>query len=302
MVRPSAMPFRCIFFAILVRGIAPCDREWCIRCNKADNPGRAEAEGVVVVNLQRRVQIATLSAVVCAVLALAACQMPRESGQAVPEAAQASDHIPADFNTTFRWIPNDTLDLSAPEGTFVRAFVESFEIANAAQSTSWGYPGFAAAAPSNIAQMLTVYPSKVSEAKPSVGTVFFSALRREDHPFGTRVILCRYAYSSVRDGEGTSAWNSRVDAPRPIEIDFRRQSDTPPIKARGSERTPDGNVFGGWYASRYDFAAVYPTPTADQRACAAQGPTSVPNRAATRGAHPWAPMPPSPGWSAGNDV
>ncbi|WP_461665203.1 hypothetical protein [Gordonia sputi] len=257
---------------------------------------------MIVVAQQHRGVIATLSAALCVLFALGGCGVQTESGTAVSAAPAPSDHVPADFNTTFRWIPSDTLDLSGPEGTFVRAFVESFEIANAAQSTSWGYPGFSDAAPSNISQMITVYPSKVSEAKPSVGTVFFSALRREDSEYGTRIVLCRYGYSSVRDGSGASAWSSKVDVPRPVEIDFRQQAAAPPVKVRGSERTPGADVFGGWYASRYDFAAVYPTPTADQQACASNVPASVPNRAAARGEQPWAPMTPSPGWSARGDV
>lgn len=251
---------------------------------------------------QHRGVIATVSAALCLLFAVAGCGMNSESGTAVSTPPTPSDHIPADFDTTFRWLPGDVLDLSAPEGTFVRAFVESFEIANAAQSTSWGYPGFSDAAPSNIDQMLTVYPSKVSDARPSVGTVFFSALRREDNAYGTRIVLCRYGYSSVHDGAGKSAWSSRVDTPRPVEIDFRQQAATPPVRVHGSQRTPGTDVFGGWFASRYDFAAVYPTPTADQLACAAQVPSSVPTRAASRGASPWSPMPSSPGWSAGTDL
>jgi len=257
---------------------------------------------VIVVAQQHRGVIATVSAALCLLVALVGCGVQTQSGTAVPAPPSPSDHIPADFNTTFRWLAGDILDLSGPEGTFVRAFVESFEIANAAQSASWGYPGFSDAAPSNIAQMLTVYPSKVSDATPSVGTVFFSPLRREDSAFGTRIVLCRYGYSSVRDGSGTSAWSSRVDTPRPVEIDFRQQAAAPPIKVRGTQRTPGGDVFGGWYASRYDFAAVYPTPTADQQACASNVPAAVPNRAAARGERPWAPMSPSPGWSARADL
>ena len=246
--------------------------------------------------------IATISAAICLLFVLAGCGAQIERGAAVSAPPDSSAHIPADFNTTFRWISGDVLDLSAPEGTFVRAFVESFEIANAAQSVGWGYPGFADAAPSNIAQMLRVYPSKVSAARPSVGTVFFAPLRRQDAAFGTRIVLCRYGYSSVRDGEGTSAWSSRVEIPRPVEIDFRQQAGAPPVRAGGSERTPGADVFGGWYASRYDFAAVYPTPTADQAACASNVPVAVPNRAPSRGVHPWAPMSPSPGWSARADL
>ena len=193
---------------------------------------------------QHRGVIATVSAALCLLFAVAGCGMNSESGTAVSTPPTPSDHIPADFDTTFRWLPGDVLDLSAPEGTFVRAFVESFEIANAAQSTSWGYPGFSDAAPSNIDQMLTVYPSKVSDARPSVGTVFFSALRREDNAYGTRIVLCRYGYSSVHDGAGKSAWSSRVDTPRPVEIDFRQQAATPPVRVHGSQRTPGTDVFG----------------------------------------------------------
>ena len=269
---------------------------------KPSTRGQAEAEGVIVVAQKHRGVIATMSAALCVLFALVGCGVTTESGTAVSAAPAPSDHVPTDFNTTFRWISGGALDLSGPEGTFVRAFVESFEIANAAQSTSWGYPGFSEAAPSNIDQMITVYPSKVSDAKPSVGTVFFSALRREDSAYGTRIVLCRYGYSSVRSGSGASPWSSRVDAPRPVEIDFLQQASAPPVRVRGSQRTPGGNVFGGWYVSRYDFAAVYPTPTADQRACASNVPASVPNRAASQGAQPWAPMTPSPGWSASNDL
>ncbi|WP_454175574.1 hypothetical protein [Gordonia sputi] len=246
--------------------------------------------------------IVSMSAALCVLFALVGCGVQDEPGAAISMSSAPDGQVPTDFNTTFRWIPSDTLDLSAPEGTFVRAFVESFEIANAAQSTSWGYPGFSDAAPSNIDQMITVYPSKVSDAKPSVGTVFFSALRREDSAYGTRIVLCRYGYSSVRSGSGASPWSSRVDTPRPVEIAFRQQASAPPVRVRGSQRTPGSNVFGGWYVSRYDFAAVYPNPTADQRACASNVPASVPNRSASQGAQPWAPMTPSPGWSASNDL
>ncbi len=269
---------------------------------KPTTRGRTVAEGVIVVAQKHRGVIATMSAVLCVVFALAGCGVQSESGTPVSVPPTPSDHIPADFNTTFRWIPSNVLDLSGPEGTFVRAFVESFEIANAAQSTSWGYPGFFDAAPSNIDQMITVYPSKVSDARPSVGTVFFAPLRRVEIPGGTRIVLCRYGYSSVRDGKGDVAWNSRVDAPRSVEVDFRQQDAAPPVKVHGSERTPGVNVFGGWYASRYDFAAVYPTPSADQQTCASNVPASVPNRAAARGEQPWTPMTPSPGWSASGDL
>lgn len=237
---------------------------------------------------------------VCAVgvLAVASCSTARVPEAAPSSSVPVSEHIPPDFDTTYRWIASPVLDLLGPEGTFVRAYVESFELANAGESVSWGYNGFEQASPSNIATMIAFYPSDVSASRPGVGTTFFTALRRLDNGDWTRIVLCRYGYHSVRDGsDPVAAWRSETDAPRPVEIDFRRLAAPPPTVTRGTQRTPDGNVFGSWYTTRYDFSAVYPTPTDDQRACAANVPAEVPQREPAQGARPWPAMAPSPGWS-----
>ncbi|MGV9825926.1 hypothetical protein [Gordonia sp. NPDC003429] len=256
----------------------------------------------MVTTAQRVRRVAALLAVISAMILSGCGKSPETSSQINAETGHnggVSENVPADFDTTFRWIPDSVFDVSSPEGTFVRAFVESFELANAGGSTRWGYPGFAEAAPSNIAQMISVYPSTVSDSRPGVGTVFFTGLRRIDDGAWTRLVLCRYGYRSVRETTGRHTdWLSGMDSPRPVEIDFRRGLVVPPTAVKGTARTPGARVFGDWYATRYDFAAVYPTPTADQLACAAQVPASVPRRAPVRGPQPWKPMAPSPGWSS----
>ncbi len=226
-------------------------------------------------------------------LVVSACQGGVDTS--APESSPApADRIPAAFDVTFRWVPGQVLDISGQEGTFVRAFVESFELSNAGRSVQWGYRGFVDASPSNIGQMIAVYPPEETTAHPAVGTAFFTALRRVDDADWTRIVLCRYGYRSVKvDGH---TWESRIDAPRPVEIDFRRAGVVPPTNTRGTARTPSGNVFGDWYVTRYDFAAIYPTTTDDERACATSVPSEVPAQASERRRSPWPPMPPSPGW------
>ncbi|MCH5643627.1 hypothetical protein [Gordonia sp. ABSL49_1] len=240
-----------------------------------------------------RTHRAWVAAIVVGIALVAGCAR----GPDTPTATVTSSHdahVPAEFDTTFRWIAGPALDMSSPEGTFVRAYVESFELANAGGSVQWGYRGFVQASPSNIDQMILAYPSGVSAGRHAVGTAFFTSLRRIDGVDRTRIVLCRYGYRSVRDGD---AWVSKVDDPHPVEIDFRREGATPPTAASGRLRTPETAVFGGWYTTRYDFAAVYPTPTADQHACAATVPDASLNRGPARGDQPWPTMAPSPGWS-----
>ncbi|EON33642.1 hypothetical protein GTC6_07514 [Gordonia terrae C-6] len=240
-----------------------------------------------------------LTAIIAALVVgggLAACATGPDAAEPNPVSRSVEDaHLPPGFDTTFRWTATGVLDPQSAEGTFVRAFTESFELANAGRSARWGYPGFAEAAPSNIDQMVTAYPADVSASEREVGTAFYRALRRVDDNGWARIVLCRHGYRSVqRDG----AWTVGFDTPRPVEIDIRRVGHDPAVASRGGERTPGSDVFGGWFTSRYDFAALYPTPTADQKACAAMTPAGMPRWLPMADAEPWPSLSPSPGWSS----
>ncbi|ATD70336.1 hypothetical protein R4227_20890 [Gordonia amicalis] len=240
-----------------------------------------------------------MTAALAAGLGVAACSVSPEP-QATSPAATQDAHLPPGFDTTFRWSATPVLDPQSAEGTFVRAYVESFELANAGASVEWGYPGFAEASPSNIDQMVTAYPSGVSDARRQVGSAFYTGIRRTDDADWTRIVLCRQGYHSVeRDGSGPDrSWAIGYDTSRPVEIDIRRTGDRPPAAPRGGQRTPEVNVFGGWYTSRYDFSALYPTPTADQKVCAATRQAGMPHWLPTQGDDPWLASPAVPGWSA----
>lgn len=247
---------------------------------------------------RRHRALALLGATITA-LALSGCGGTADDP--TPSAAPSPpEHIPATFDVTFRWLANGVFDVAGQEGTFVRAFVESFELANAGRSVEWGYRGFEQAAPSNIAQMIEVYPAETSAAHPGVGTAFFTGLRRVDDADWTRIVLCRYGYRSVKMSD--DEWSTRLDAPRPVEIDFRRGGVVPPSNIRGTARTPHGDVFGDWRVTRYDFAAIYPHTTADERACAAGVPAEVPTRLAEQTHSPQPPMTPVPGWWASSPL
>ncbi|MEO9328239.1 hypothetical protein [Gordonia aurantiaca] len=205
------------------------------------------------------------------------------------------EHMPPGLDITFRWPSTPVLDPQSSEGTFVRAWVESFELATAGASPVWGYPGFVEASPSNIDQMITAYPTEVTPDRRQVGTAFYTGLRRVDDVDRTRIILCRHGYRSVQHA---GRWAIGFDTPRPVEIDIRRVGDEPNAAPRGGERTPGTDVFGGWYTSRYDFAALYPTPTADQKACDATTPAALPRWLPAEGDQPWPTAPSVPGWSA----
>ncbi|MBD0863783.1 hypothetical protein IA539_21645 [Gordonia sp. zg691] len=225
---------------------------------------------------------------------LAACAAPEAAEPAARAPALEDAHTPPGFDTTFRWTATGVLDPHSAEGTFVRAFAESFELANAGRSADWGYPGFADAAPSNIDQMVTAYPAEASSVRRQVGTAFYRGLRRTDEGEWTRIVLCRDGYRSIeRDGE----WTVGFDMPRPVEIDIRRAGDQPATGPLGGRRAPESDVFGGWFAPRYDFAALYPTPTADQKDCAATRPAGIPHWLPMASDDPWPTMPPAPGWS-----
>ncbi|MEE3852087.1 hypothetical protein VZC37_17220 [Gordonia sp. LSe1-13] len=241
----------------------------------------------------RRHRIAAATAAVVAALAIGGCAGSAQTPTPEP-ASPPPENIPASFDVTFRWLTGGVFDVFGQEGTFVRAFVESFELANAGRSAEWGYRGFEDAAPSNIGQMVEFYPSETTETNPGVGTAFFTGLRRVDEADWTRIVLCRYGYRSIKVSDGE--WSIRLDAPRPVEIDFRRSGVLPPSNTRGTARTPDGDVFGDWHVTRYDFAAVYPRTTADEHACAAAAPAEVPSRLPGQTDSPWPPMAPNPGW------
>ena len=188
------------------------------------------------------------------------------------------------------------------EGTFVRAYTESFELAFEEQSTEWGYPGFVDASPKGIDEQVTEVVSN-SATRKVVNTVFYRPLRRVDNGATSRLILCRSESQSIeqRSPSSDSEWR-KIGKPwgYPVAIEFTRSANgsppPPPEKQQGSRRSPSHSVFGDWRVTYYDRLGVGPENRADIVACDALPPNpDLPAVGVEEGSQPWPTLPPSPG-------
>ncbi|GAC00097.1 hypothetical protein GONAM_12_00520 [Gordonia namibiensis NBRC 108229] len=210
--------------------------------------------------------------------------------------------LPPNLDISFRWAPAESLDLMSAEGTFVRAYTESFELAFEGQSTEWGYPGFVDASPEGIDEQVTKVMSN-SATRKVVNTVFYRPLRRVDNGATSRLILCRSESQSInqRSPSRDSVWK-KIGEPwgYPVTIEFTRsEGGSPPAKQEGTRRAPSHSVFGDWRVIFYDRLGVGPENRADIVACDALPPNpDLPVVGVEEGSQPWPTLPPSPGWPA----
>ncbi|WP_084817181.1 hypothetical protein [Gordonia sp. HS-NH1] len=200
---------------------------------------------------------------------------------------------------SFRWIPTSMLDLASSEGTFVRAYTESFELAFEGQSMEWGYPGFAAASPPGTDERIRLVASN-SQTSRVVNTLFLRPLRREDIDDRSRLTICRSELLSIeqRSDAGVEWRNIGDPWAFPITIELVRTGERlPPADQHGSQITPSTSMFGSWRVSYFDRLGVGPENRADVVACNALPPNpDLPRLGVEPGPEPWPVLPPTPGW------
>ncbi|WP_207837774.1 hypothetical protein [Williamsia soli] len=194
------------------------------------------------------------------------------------------------------------------EGTFVRAYIESHELARDGGSIAWGYPGFIAASLPDISWLIQRQSSNLK----FTGTLFYRTLRREMHGNVVTLTLCRYGYASstgdwsygTRPQETASTagpqWGVRSFNPHPLLVSFATNGPPPPVGQRGSHKAPGSNVFGNWNVTEFNFVPRDPIggDTPDYASCETDltGIPRLPALKHTYQDHPIAPLPPSPGW------
>lgn len=253
-----------------------------------------------------RAYVVGCSLVVVLAVVVAGCGVPQNSATdsdvtSTSEPPVVAD-IPPNLDISFRWVPANVLDLMSPEGTFVRAYTESFELAFQGQSAEWGYPGFVDASPKDIDAQVKAVVSNSSTRKV-VNTVFYRPLRRVDSGATSRLILCRSESLSIeqRFPSRDSEWR-RIGKPwgYPVTIEFTRSANgNPPEKQQGASRAPSKSVFGNWHVTFYDRLGVGPENRADIVACDALPPNpDLPAVGVEKGTQPWPTLTPSPGWPA----
>lgn len=201
------------------------------------------------------------------------------------------------MNVTFQWIPTPDFDLFSPEGTFIRAFVESHELARDGEGMEWGYPGFREAAPSDLGIQLNLDSPSV----PFSGTFVYRLLKREDTTDESLVTLCRYGFRTYNNmwGDHPDRLTLEAWAPRPIELTVSKRGTPPPAGQRGQQSAPESNVFGQWKAAAWDFVPRSPegiaTPEYGECNTNREGLPPLPTQRSIQD-DPVEPLPPSPGW------
>lgn len=219
------------------------------------------------------------------------------------------------YQVTMRWIPNPSVDLMSPEGTFIRAAAESW---NRLFSTGKdgleavrerGYPGFERA----LNNSTDLRFGGIALKRPVVGTEYFEVVNFQRHDNQFFADVCQYGsqvasqiddgkYSSGGSGNYVHNGNSFVFGPDPTLQPQAQHA--PPSRQRGPESRPIDNVFGTWVLTEagvrksMDNAASHAFLTKCSRP-APGTPDNLPDPYVR--ADPPPILPPDPGWpDAGN--
>lgn len=238
-----------------------------------------------------------LAVAAIAVLLVAGCTPDQTPAPAPEEPDQAA----------IRWIPNPSVDLMSPEGTFIRAATESWNRLGSAHDTGLaavkerGYPGFTRAFNNSFDLIDSIggYWDQIT-----VGTVYFEVLRlRRD---GDRFIadVCDYRSQTAtkqKDGKYYSRGSLPDGSARtytfgPNPSLAANQQRSPLNHQKGSAQAPSDDVFGTW--------VLFPSgateePAASQCHKLAPGtPMGLPDP--YKRSDPPPTLPPDPGWPEGS--
>lgn len=229
-----------------------------------------------------------------AVLLLAGCTTAPERPAAITPATK----LEAPYKASVVWMPNPSIDLMSPEGTFVRAVAESWRRAQA----SWmlgsdalkdGYPGFERAYNDSYGSSI-MWVGRLRDVPPAtqVGTDFFEVVNVERNGDVFTIDVCNY-WSQIAytiDDEKYQSYGSNflseayyfIFGPEP---GGRR---LPPADQKGSANSPSGDVFGGWVLSEIG--------SRDPAQCNKLAPGTPPDWKSRSTPPPT--LPPDPGWPA----
>lgn len=255
----------------------------------------------MAINLARLLAVALLAP-------LAACHHP-EPAPSPPEPV---------IQYNIRWIPNPAADLMSPEGTFVRALVESFQGARdsykpgAESLTDGGFPGFDHVYEAVYGKQRDNEPgtgwwdTATPDGSYLVGTQYYEVvdLKRE----GEKITAYVCKYSSMIAGrrpDGTYGSNGSATVgtgdlysfgPDPALVPSAQH--LPPANQKGPARKPADNVFGTWVW--FDFTGTPDNSALCQRKLAPGTPTNWPNPYVRSDPPPT--LPADPGWPQGSSA
>jgi hypothetical protein len=210
----------------------------------------------------------------CAVVLLAVLGLNGCRGEEAPPQPTYANW-PASLNDfRFRWGAEASVDLASGPAVPLRAYLESYRIAQLTQDIGAAYPGFDRAVPElppsssdAPAELEAIRPAPEAEpfgsAGPFYGNEFFHILELTRIEGGYRAYVCDGMYKIFREGEERGKYVSvvgydahtllnDVDGMKVWRVEF---TDIPPAAEapamvaepqRGPNPAPVGDVFGPW--------------------------------------------------------
>jgi hypothetical protein len=211
-------------------------------------------------------------AVVLLVIGLAGCQ-GTEKPAPKPTFANWPQAL-SDFR--FRWSAEPGIDLVSGPAVPLRAYLESYRIAQLTKDLGATYPGFERAVPAPLpppysastrAELVAIRPAPDAEPfgppKPFYGNEYFHVLEVTQIEGGYRAYVCDGLYKMFRPAEQPGKYESvtRVESRTGLDdvggimvwrVEF---TDTPPVPSapamgtapqKGPNPAPIGDVFGPW--------------------------------------------------------
>jgi hypothetical protein len=234
--------------------------------------------------------------------AISGCRKPAEPTPPPPEDKQ---------QYTFRWIPNPSLDLMTPEGTFVRAIVESYwsvqlsDKRGRAVLADKGFPGLERAE-NHVFGRGDLGDFGGDGQRVVVGTAYYEVVdfRRDGDRYTATV--CDYSgQTATKWGDGS--YVSRGSTPTGITAAYTfgpdpsltpDQQHAPPDQQRGPARRPTDNVFGTWLLFEEPHVS-----DEQRRICNKLAPGTPPDWPDIyKRSEPPPTLPPDPGWPEGSSA
>lgn len=215
----------------------------------------------------------TLNSTVATVLAgvaltcLSGCGSKTSPGTSDTEPPEAVGYqIPNNIHYSDHWVQTPAVDLMSPEGTYIRAYVEGYDVAIFNIDKAAGsYPGYAKANHTN-----NIGLGSGAEAIGYNTRWILGFAVHQDNSVTAEVCYSGSVTASGEDSPGSSK----------LTLKFQRVGASPPANQRGTARAPLTSVFGDWYTTYYGLnspdAKPDPTPCMESMPPIDKSPVSTP--------------------------
>lgn len=258
-------------------------------------------------------RVPAVAASVSFALFFTACNSPAGTERGGDVTSEASLENLEHSRPTFGWMDSDSVDLMSPDGTFIRAAVESYDRAVMAGSMEAGYPGFADAMDSARWPDWGISPGTAYE---TIGSKYFKVIEMKATSESTvEVRYCRVSNlvgweirpeSGENDGSPRFGIGSGDEGGISYLLVYERGVNSegaaisPPADQFGPSQEPVTNVFGSWTISQIDLPEAPPNIQELHDACKVYPPDFPPEMMVPGerfySDDPPVSRPPDPGW------